>query len=248
MVLAAAPATAQSDEDKPGSDTQLGASFVGSNGNAHISTVGVDMSTTDRRPPWKFEAAFNAVRSATRDALGIDQTLERYLENARIRRKISKLLSVTAGERLEHDPVAGMELRSIVDAGLGWKLADRPDWSLDAITALAWNHEHPVTAVASVDRDDPVGLFQLLNKVALGKTGSTTQRFTAYPDFRDTALSRLEGELTAQAAMNARLALKLGFLIRYVNTPLPGLKSTDTTATASIVFTWKTPPPPAKTP
>jgi putative salt-induced outer membrane protein YdiY len=50
---------------------------------------------------------------------------------------------------------------------------------------------------------------------------------------------RNEVELTAQAAMNARLALKLAYLFRYSNEPVPGFKKTDNTTTASVVLRWK---------
>ncbi len=46
-------------------------------------------------------------------------------------------------------------------------------------------------------------------------------------------------EITAQAAMNAHLALKIGYLLRYSNAPVPGFKNTDNTTTASVVLRWK---------
>jgi hypothetical protein len=45
--------------------------------------------------------------------------------------------------------------------------------------------------------------------------------------------------VTAQAALNSRLALKLGYLWRYSNTPVPGFSSADSTATASVVLRWR---------
>src|SRR5262249_42401672 len=109
-----------------------------------------------------------------------------------------------------------------------------------------WSHEHAVESLESLapTTNDAIGLLELLSRAPIGAAGSTTQRLTLYPDFTRSDALRLETELTAQAAMNQRIALKVGYLIRYVHAPLPGRKSTDTTATASIVVTWKTPPPP----
>jgi len=39
--------------------------------------------------------------------------------------------------------------------------------------------------------------------------------------------------------MNAHLALKIGYLLRYSNDPVPGFKKTDNTTTASVVLRWK---------
>lgn len=241
----AAPPPAKPDEG-PGSDTQVGASFVGNSGNASTSTFGADFSTNYRQPPWRFEAG----ASATRNSGDNVQTVERYLENARIKRDLTAVIAATAGERLEHDPVAGINLRSIIDGGLAWKLVRQPSWTLDGLTSLAWSHEHPVEALEAIapSTDDAIGVLQALSKIPIGATGSTTQRVTLYPDFTRSEALRMETELTVQAAMNQRIALKLGYLIRYSRTPLPGLKTTDTTATASIVVTWKNPTPPPKAP
>jgi len=56
-----------------------------------------------------------------------------------------------------------------------------------------------------------------------------------------------EAELTAQAAMAAHLGLKIGYLLRFANEPVPGFKKTDNTTTASLVLRWKAAAP-ASTP
>jgi Protein of unknown function, DUF481 len=82
-------------------------------------------------------------------------------------------------------------------------------------------------------------VLQLLSRIPFGSSGDTTQRFTYYPDFTQSSAYRTEAEITAQAAMNARLALKFGYLLRYSNDPVPRFKKTDNTTTASIVLRWK---------
>lgn len=111
-----------------------------------------------------------------------------------------------------------------------------PEWTLDAVTGVAWLHESRTTGVKIYD---PVGLLQLLSRVPFGTAGDTTQRFTFYPDFSRSSAYRQEAEITAQAAMNAHLALKIGYLLRYSNDPVPGFKKTDSTTTASVVLRWK---------
>jgi len=243
-VAASAAAQPPKPDDGPGSDTQLGASFVGNSGNANTATLGADFSTNYRQPPWRFDAGASATRSS-----GSDQpNVERYLENARIKRDLTPIVAATAGERLEHDPVAGIDLRSIIDGGLAWKLVRQPSWTVDGVTSVAWSREHAIESLESIapTTNDAIAVLQLLSKIPFGTAGSTTQRVTWYPDFTRTDAMRLETELTAQAAMNQRIALKVGYLIRYSRTPLPGLKTTDTTATASIVVTWKNPAPAPK--
>jgi hypothetical protein len=119
---------------------------------------------------------------------------------------------------------------------LSWALVRTPEWTLDGVTAVAWSHEKPVGG-ASIDH--PVGVLQALSRVPFGGSGDTTQRFTYYPDFRDKTGYRAEAELSAQAAMNARLALKIAYLWRYSNSPVPGFTKTDNTTTASVVLRWR---------
>jgi hypothetical protein len=80
------------------------------------------------------------------------------------------------------------------------------------------------------------------------RAGNTTQRFTYDADLKQTSAYRSEAEVTAQAAMNAHLALKFGWLMRYSNAPVPGFQKTDNTTTASVVVRWKanTPAPIAR--
>ncbi|PYQ91563.1 MAG: hypothetical protein DMG02_06150 [Acidobacteria bacterium] len=142
----------------------------------------------------------------------------------------------------DHD-ASGVDLRSILDAGLSWALVRRTDWTLDGVTGIGWNHE---SRTVGPDINDPVGILQLLSRVPFGAAGDTTQRVTFYPDFKNSSAYRREVELTAQAAMNARLALKLAYLLRFSNEPVPGFKKTDNTTTASVVLRWKaTTPAPA---
>ena len=96
---------------------------------------------------------------------------------------------------------------------------------------IALNHENPTIGPK---RNDPVGLFQVLSRIPLGAAGATTQRFTFYPDFKESDAYRSEMELAAQAAMNTHFALKLGYLVRRSNAPVFGFKKTDTMATASV--------------
>ena len=163
-------------------------------------------------------------------------TAERYLGLLRAQRKLTPIIGLTSGIKLERDQFAGVDFRSVLDAGLSWALVRRPIWTLDGVTGLAWNHESRTVARPI---DHPVGVLQLLSRIPFGTAGDTTQRFTYYPDFSESAAYRSEGEITAQAALNAHLALKFGYLIRFSNDPVPGFKKTDNTTTASVVVRWK---------
>ena len=235
FLSAALPAAAQAPAPPPPPprwDAQVGASFVGTSGNSETSTAGADFSANHRGNIWTIESGATAVRSSSQEVT----TAERYLGLLRAQRKLTPIIGLTSGIKLERDQFAGVDFRSVLDAGLSWALVRRPIWTLDGVTALAWNHESRIGAPTI---DHPVGVLQLLSRIPFGTAGDTTQRFTHYPDFKESAAYRSEGEVTAQAAMTAHLALKFGYLIRFANDPPPGFKKTDNTTTASIVVRWK---------
>jgi putative salt-induced outer membrane protein len=232
LPVSAQPAAPTPPPPPPLWDTQVSAAFVGTSGNSDTSTIGADFSMHRRWPVWKIEATATAVRTTDSGT----QKAERYLGAFRGDRKLSTLLGLTAGERAERDRLAGMAFRSITDAGLSWALVRDTAWTLDGLTALALNHEHPT---AGPDLNHPIGVLQALSKVLLGPAADTTQRFTYYPDFKTSDAYRAEAEVTAQAAMNGRIALKIGYLWRHTNAPTLGFLKNDSTATASVVMRWK---------
>ena len=234
VVFAVGPLSAQTPlaEPPPLWDVQVGAAFVGTSGNTDTSTLGADFSMHRRWPVWQIESTASAVRAEDRDV----HTAERYIGAVRGQRKLTTILSLTMGEKLERDRLAGLNLRSISDVGLGYALRRAPGWTLDAISSFAWNHEDPVDGPGG---GDPIGVLQLLSKVPFSESADSTQRFTFYPNFDRGSAYRSEAEITAQAAMNERLALKLGYLWRLSNEPVPGFVKNDNMLTASVVLRWK---------
>jgi len=236
VLSAAASAQTAPKEPPPLWDVQAGASFVGTSGNSDTTTVGADFATHHRGRVWQFESTATAVRS-TADSV---KTAERYLGQARGKRDLSSIVGLTAGAKLERDRFSGIDFRSLADGGLSWHLVRMPAWTLDGVTAVGWDHEK-LSTVADVD--DPTGVLQLQSRIPFGAGADTTQRITFYPDLKTSDASRAEGEVTAQAAMSAHLALKLGYLVRYSHTPVPGFKKTGNTTTASIVLRFRSDKP-----
>lgn len=228
-------------EPPPLWDVQVGASFVGTSGNSDTSTAGADFAAHRRGEVWQIESASTVVRT-TSDGT---KTAERYVGSVRGHRELSSLLGLTSGAELERDRFSGIDFRSTLDAGLSWRLVRGTAWTLDGVSALSWNHLHSGGAAAD-DKNDPGAVLQLLSRIPFGAAGDTTQRFTYFPDLSDSALSRSEAEVTGQAAMNAHLALKMGYLLRHAQQAVVGFKKNDSTMTASIVLRWKASTPAAR--
>ncbi len=230
----AAPPAAPAAPPPPPWQVQLGASFVGTSGNTSTSSVGADFSFRRTWPVWQFDATASAVRASDSGAT----TAERLLGTLRGKRTLTDLVAFTGGWRAERDRFAGLSFRSVLDGGLSWALVRQPAWTMDGITAATWTHE---TRLEGPSLDDPGALLQALSKVILSKTATTTQRFTFYPDFSTASNYRTEAELALQGTLTGILALKVGYLWRYSNDPVPGFLKSDQAVTASIVLTFAPP-------
>lgn len=213
-------------------DSQIGAAFVGTSGNTDTSTFGADFVVNRRWPVWLITATAAAIRASDEG----ETTAERYLATFRGDRRLSSFLSLTAGEKAERDELSGMSYRNIADTGLSWALLNRPQWILEGLTSIAWLYEDPVVGT---ETHSPAGVFQLLSKIPFSTDADTTQRFTYYPNFKDSSVYRSEAEITAQAALNSRFALKFGYRWRFSNEPVFGFEKTDSTTTASVVVKWR---------
>jgi putative salt-induced outer membrane protein YdiY len=237
LLLFAGRASAQTPPPEPVPlwDVQLGAAFVGTTGNSDTSSFGANFEAHRRWPVWIFDAVATAVNTTTDG----EQTAAQYIAGMRIRRKLSERISATSGLRFERDVIAGIDLRSMIDGGLTYALIKQPQWTLDGLTSIAWVHEDRITGET---KDSAEGVLTLLDKYTFA-SGETTQRFTFFPNFTDSTGYRSEAEITVQAAMNKKLALKFGFLWRYDHDPVPDHKRSDTTTTASIVVRWRSETP-----
>jgi putative salt-induced outer membrane protein YdiY len=219
-------------------ELKLGASFVGTSGNSDTSSTGADFDAYRQWDVWRLEGAASAVLTS-QDG---EQTAEQYLAGIRGKRSLTDRISATSGLKLQRDRLSGLDLRSLLDGGLAYLLVKRPEWELNGLTTMVWSHEDRTTGEVL---NEAQAALQLLNKYVFGPAGETSQRFTFYPNFSNSTAYRSEGELTAQASMNKRLALKIGFLWRYAHDPVPGFKRSDTTTTASIVVRWRAETPAA---
>ena len=223
--------TSPSEEPPPLWDVQFGASYVGTNGNSRSSSFGANFEGHRRWPLWIVDGVAGTVQSR---ANGVETAAQSF-GGVRAKRTLTERISGTSGLRLERDRLSGIDFRSVLDAGLAYAIV-KDHWTVDGLSSLAWRHEDRVTGETL---DNFEGVLGLTSKYRLGESGDTVQRFTFYPNFTNSTAYRSEAEVTAQAAMNKRLALKFGFLWRYSHDPVPGFKRSDTTTTASIVMRWR---------
>lgn len=214
---------------KPVWDLKLGLSYLATTGNTGTSSAGIDANYRQVWGPWSLEGAAAAVQATRND----EETAENYHIQLRSQRKVADTLQLTAGLKGERNRFAGIDYRTILDTSLRWSLLDSPLLKVHTLSGLSWTREEPR---GERPFDDSFGALVQINGLAkLSPTAEFNSQITTYPDLENTGDYRINGHLGIQAALNAHLALRLGYELRYDNEPVRGFERTDTTSTASLV-------------
>jgi putative salt-induced outer membrane protein len=208
-----------------------GLSYIATSGNSDTSSLGIEATVKRKLDPWGLE--INAlVFRAEKDG---SKTAERAFARARGQRALSGSWDVFAGASVERDRFAGIDLRAVAEAGATYKALTGPEHELAFDAGVTFTKEERLNAK---DRTFPGGLLGASYAYVLGEGAKLTERLMFYPNFDETDDWRLTSETAAQAALSRRFALKLAYLLRYDRVPPPGFSRTDTTTTASVVYSF----------
>ncbi len=251
----AAPTLAQEPAAAPAWTGALGLSYVATGGNSDSQTLGLDLGLTRVPDPWGIEIKASALDAESDDLT----TAERYTASLRGTRALSDRWNLFLGAAGEMDEFAGFDLRTVAEGGATWKALLGPTHTLSFDGGLTWTREDLVD-LRSVDAEGNVtwqerdaydfmgGVLGLAYAWKISDTASLTEGLKYFPNFDQSSDWRATSETALQAAISSRLALKLGYLIRYDHEP--GVEfvdpagvaheydDTDTTTTLSVVLTF----------
>ncbi len=215
-------------EDESPWESSLGFSFVSTSGNSDTQTIGFEFALKRKPEPWGLDAGAYYLSSEDDG----DTTAERYGARLRGERALSERWNVWAGLSGEHDAFAGYDLRTILGGGAAWTAVNGEKHELVFDGGLTWTSEDLIDVE---DRDYLGGLLGLTWAWHPNEGTTIGERLVWFPNFDTTSDWRLRSETSVEAALSTKLALKLGYLVRYDNEPVPGYDETDTTTTVSLV-------------
>lgn len=239
MLVLAVPAVAQdspstastSERAKPDRTWKLdfGFSYLATTGNSDTNSLGFNGHYDDKWGLWGLDASASAIQ-ASEDG---STTAENYNAAVRGSRDLSERLALTTGIAGRKDRLAGIDLRTELDVALKWTWLKNEKWTSHLLIGPSWVREKPVDG----EVDDYIGaIAQIDGEYQISDSASATARLTYLPDLGDSTDYRTEAEAGLQAAINRRLALKIGYLWLYDNQPVPGFEKSDTRTTASLVL------------
>lgn len=236
LLLLAPAALRADDEQEPPPDPawsgNLGLSYVATGGNTDTSTLGLDFKMERRPAPWGFDITATFTRSDDEGVL----TAERYTAGLRARRAFGERWEVFGGVGAEKDPFAGYDLLSLVEAGATYKALVGPRHTLSFDAGLTWTDENRVEP--EPDFRYAGGLAGLAYEWKISDTASLTQTLVYYPNFEETADWRAHSNTGLTTSVSSRLAVNVGYELRYRNQPIGDRESTDRTTKVSLVLNF----------
>jgi putative salt-induced outer membrane protein len=224
LVGLAAPAAA---EDRPWSFS-LGLSYLATSGNTDTTTGGLDLSYKHNFDPWGLEVAGSYLKA---EADGVESA-NRMFFGVKGSRAISERWSVFAGANWLQDEYAGLDSRTVLDAGLTYKAVATDVHTLSFDFGAAWNSDDYVDGGST---DYVSGIAGLAYEWKISATAKLTERLLFVPSFEESDDWRMASDTALEAAISAKLAVKLGFQYLYDNVPVAGFEKDDTKSTVSLV-------------
>ena len=243
LMIGVVPVLAQEAEEEaepePTWKGSLGLAWVSTSGNTDTSTLGLDFALERKPEPWGLEivARGNRAEDKNRPEGEDTTTAENYLVSARATRKLGARWQAFGGLAWARDPFAGFDSQTVASAGATYVAVESERHLLTFDAGLTYTWEDRVPPAADVEFAG--GLLGLDWEWKLGANSKLTERLVLLPNFDDSDDWRLSSITAIESAINSWLALRFGFDLRYRNQPVDDdFDSTDTTSTASVVFTF----------
>ena len=229
VFAATTPAARSEDGEKTGWKLDGSLSYLATSGNTDTSSAGLALDFRRVYEIWMIEAGATAIQARKDGATDA----ESYAALVRGSRALSERMSLTSGWKGEKDRFAGVNFRSTVDLGVGWKVRTDPKWSVDAVGGVTWTYEDFTTT--DDGGNHPGLLLGGRSEVKISENASTTQVIRIEPNLDDSDDYRIDATIGVESSLTDVLAVKLGYDLRYDNQPVPGFEKTDGRVTASIV-------------
>ncbi len=205
--------------------TDLG--YVSTTGNTRVSTVNVAERLVHTRGYWRFEQLFGVVYG---EADGE--------ENANLLRAglvaeyaLRPWVALAAGGLYDRNRFAGIARRTEEYLGLVFRVWQAPRDTLRVETGASLTQQ---LGVDGVPNNFPAARGALLYKRILSESAYFLQTVEAIPNLEVTEDYRLNSESALVAPLSRRLALKLGYVIRFDNLPEPDFRTTDRIFTSGL--------------
>jgi putative salt-induced outer membrane protein len=220
--------TPPADAPPPRWERKAEVSVVATGGNSDTQTAGLGASLVWRPGVWTTEAKAAFVRSEASDV----ETARAFEANLRQGRSLSPRVDLFGRLGFLANEFAGIDARTTVDGGVGYKLWVGPVHTLRVDAGLGYSHENRVTGD---DLSFPLVNFGPAYKWQISKTADFTETALLTASLDEGKDWRFGNALALTAAVSSIFSLKASHEVRHVNAPVPGFEKTDTLLSVALV-------------
>ena len=154
----------------------------------------------------------------------IRKTAEMFKLGGRYDRDLTPRHFAFGGLGFEHDRLQQLDLRTSLNAGVGYHVLADEGHTFDLFGGLGASSERYET----LTRDFAEAVLGEESAHKITADTSLRQRLAFYPNLEDAGEYRAEFEATLATALAAGWTFNVTLSNRYVSNPLPGLENTDT--------------------
>ncbi len=217
--------------------------LVLSRGNSDSTSVNAKIDATETNGDWKHVMLAAALygNNAT------FTTAERLEAGYEIDRKITERLYGFAAAHGDKDAFEGFDYQATVSAGTGYKFIDNDSTKLSGTLGAGYRRLRPQQLVKDTDgrvidriNGDATGSAVVTGGLSFEHQATKTTKLVDKFLFESGSSNTLLGnEFAVQVSMSDRLALSVGYGVRYNTDPATGTKKLDQLTTANVVYTIK---------
>ena len=216
-----APATA------PATSFTTDFGYVATSGNTRVSTVNIAERVVHTRGFWRFEQVFGIIYG---EADGE--------ENANLLRAgltaeyaFRPWVGVATGALFDRNRFAGIARRTEEYLGLVFRVLQTPKDTLRLETGASLTQQ---LGTDGLENDFPAARAALSYKRTLSTSAFFLQTLETIPNLEVSEDYRINSESALVAPLSRRLALKLGYIVRFDNLPEVGFAKTDRIFTSGL--------------
>jgi putative salt-induced outer membrane protein len=214
-----------------------------STGNSESTSANAKLDLTHENAQWKHNVFFGGLYGEN----GQFATAERYEARYQADYKITDRLSWFGALRGEEDRYSGFAYQATVSTGASYKFIDSPTTKLDASLGAGYRRSKGEILVKSdagevisrIDGDttsEPVGTLSSNYEHSFTESTKITNKLLAESGSDNTSVA---DDIALQVNMSAKLALAVGYGVRYNSDPAPLAEKTDTLTTINLVYNIK---------
>jgi putative salt-induced outer membrane protein len=213
------------------------AGLVLASGNTETQAGNVKLALTYKAEPWSHAGSFAAVYA--NDELGT--TAQRWEIGEQSQYAFNPRNFSFAALRYEDDRFSGFDYQGTLSGGLGHKLIDTPATSLSAQAGVGYKIAETRLSVdpdtgllVPAERSTSIAAIGGIDfRHAFNAATTLTDKFALESTSENTFM---QNQVTLEVKMFTRIALALGYAVRYNSDPPDGFEKTDMLTTVNVVY------------